>query len=215
MTVVSLVGSRFLLEALGHLRLPVALYVVLATALGYGPMVAYCIHVSRRWGTRSLPNDLGFRFRWADAGWGPLTWLSCMVAEFFVGLLVVVLRIPLTPNTEDLDHIDVARPVLVAFLISAVVAAPIVEELMFRGVVMRGLLSAMPPWVAIGGQGVLFGVAHFDPARGTGNIGLIMILSSVGIIFGGSAYLLRRLGTTMIAHAILNGVVMVMVLSRT
>ena len=62
-------------------------------------------------------------------------------------------------------------------------------------------------------QGALFGLAHVDPARGAGNIGLVLILGGVGVVFGGAAYLLRRIGPTMLAHAIFNGVVMAVVLT--
>jgi membrane protease YdiL (CAAX protease family) len=94
-----------------------------------------------------------------------------------------------------------------------VVAAPIAEEIVFRGVVMRGLLSRRGPVMAVGLQGVLFGFAHFDPVRGSGNIGLILVLSSVGCVLGGAAFLFRRLAPTMIAHAILNGIAMALALS--
>ena len=46
-----------------------------------------------------------------------------------------------------------------------------------------------------------------------GNIGLIMVLSSVGSVLGGAAFLVRRLAPTMIAHTILNGVAMAIALS--
>ena len=49
--------------------------------------------------------------------------------------------------------------------------------------------------------------------RGTGNIGLVLVLGAVGVVFGGAAYLLRRIGPTILAHAIFNGVVMVIVLT--
>jgi membrane protease YdiL (CAAX protease family) len=103
---------------------------------------------------------------------------------------------------------------VISLLISAVVAAPLVEEAVFRGLVLRGFLSRMR-WVpAVLLQGVLFGVAHVDPERGAGNIGLALVLAAVGVVLGGAAYLLRRIGPTIIAHAILNGVVMAVVLTR-
>ena len=61
---------------------------------------------------------------------------------------------------------------------------------------------------------MLFGVAHVDPVRGTGNIGLVLVLSGVGAAFGGGAYLLRRIGPTIVAHAIFNGAVLVLVLTN-
>ena len=79
--------------------------------------------------------------------------------------------------------------------------------------VLRGFLSRMRPTLAIAAQGVLFGIAHVDPIRGAGNAGLVLVLSGVGTAFGVSAYLLRRLGPTVIAHGILNAVVLTIVLS--
>jgi uncharacterized protein len=80
-------------------------------------------------------------------------------------------------------------------------------------VMLRGLLSRNGAVVAVGVQGVLFGLAHFDPIRGTGNIGLIMVLGSVGCVLGGAAFLIRRIGPTMIAHAIMNAIAMALALS--
>ena len=56
---------------------------------------------------------------------------------------------------------------------------------MFRRVMLRGLLSRSAV-ATIGIQGALFGMAHFDPIRGMGNIGLIMVLAGVGCTLGGA-----------------------------
>ena len=139
--------------------------------------------------------------------------MAAVGTQIVVGLIVVLLDIPITSNIEDVTDLDVDRAYVIATVITAVVAAPIVEEIVFRGVVMRGFLSRMPVVAAIVLQGVLFGTAHVDPVRGTGNIGLAIVLSGVGIVLGVAAYLLRRIGATIIAHAIFNGVVMIIVLT--
>ena len=133
--------------------------------------------------------------------------------EIAVGLIVVVLKIPFTSNVRNVSDFHVDRGYVVSLLVLAVVAAPICEEIVFRGVVMRGLLSRNGAVVAVGVQGVLFGLAHFDPVRGTGNIGLILVLGSVGCVLGGAAFLIRRLAPTMIAHAILNAIAMAIALT--
>ena len=46
----------------------------------------------------------------------------------------------------------------------------------------------------------------------TGSVGLVLVLAGVGVALGGAAYLLRRIGPAIIAHAILNAVVMAVVL---
>jgi uncharacterized protein len=211
-TIVSLIGSRFILEQFARFDFPIPVYVALAAIVGYGPMVAYCIWASQRWGSGRPAADLGLKLRWVDAGWGPVTYLVCLVCQIVVGVIIVATHIPLTSNTEGLDRLAGDRDVLVAFLITAVIVAPIVEEMVFRGVVLRGLLSKVAPQLAIVLQGTMFGLVHLDPARGVGNIGLIIVLSVVGIVLGAAAFTLRRIGTTMVAHAIYNGVAMIIVL---
>ena len=193
----------------GRLRWPIAVYVVIAGAHRLRAARRVLPVRRPRWGTGSMRRDLGFRFKPVDLGWGPLTWLTCFAAQIVVAVIILALKIPLVNNTEGISKLSGNRAYIISFAILAVVAAPIVEELIFRGVILRGFASAMPPWLSIGLQGILFGAAHIDPIRGTGNIGLVMILSTVGIVLGGAAYLIRRLAPTMISHALTNTIAVI------
>ena len=210
--VTSLLVGKGLLDLLVDLDWPVLVYVVLLALIGYGPSVVWCWYVRRRWGGGTWAG-VGWQFRWSDLGWGPLAYLAAIGTQIGVAMVVLLLDIPIASNVEDVTDLDVDRAYLVATVITAVVAAPVVEELVFRGVVLRGLLSRLAPLAAIPLQGVLFGVAHVDPVRGWGNVGLAIVLSGVGIAFGAAAFFIRRVGATVIAHAIFNGVVMIVVLS--
>ena len=210
----SLIASRVLLQHIVQFDWPIVVYIAINVAIGYGPSVWWCWYATGRWGSGSRRDDLGLRFRWSDLGWGPVVWLSALVGEGTMATIVTALRIPLTSNTEGIGELHLDRTYVISILVTAVVAAPIVEETVFRGLMLPGFLSRMPWVAAVLLQGVLFGAAHFDPARGMGNVGLVMILSAVGIIFGGAAYLLRRIGPTMLAHAILNALVLTVVLTR-
>lgn len=212
-TAVSLTASKFLIEWLVEYRWPIAAYTAIAAVVGYGPLVVLCIGVSRRWGTGQLGNDLGLSCRRVDFGWGPLTWGACLLAQIVAAIVVITTKLPFESNTEGLSDRAGDRAYIVSFAILAVVCAPIVEELVFRGVVLRGLLSRTTPWVAVGIQGVLFGCAHIDPVRGLKNIGLVIVLSSVGVVLGGAAFLFRRLAPSMIAHALLNSVALIFILN--
>lgn len=211
--VVSLLASKFLLDALVDLDWPIVVYVILLGLVGYGPSVAWWRYASQRWGTGAPVADVGARPRWSDLGWGPLVWLAAVGTQAAVAALVIGFDIPLSNNTDGIAELRADRSYVIALVVTAVIAAPLVEEMVFRGLVMRSLLSRVGPIVAIPVQGVLFGVAHVDPVRGAGNIGLALVLSGVGCAFGGFAYLLRRIGPTIVAHAILNGVVMLLVLT--
>ncbi len=210
--VASLAGSRLVLDLLSSQRLPILAYAAISAVLGYGPMVAYCWWVARRFGSGRPLDDLGLRWRPVDLGWGPVIWLSAYAAQITVAIVLTVVGVPFASNTESIRELKGERGVLIALAITAVVVAPLVEELIFRGVLLRGLSSRLPIAWAIVVQGLLFGSAHVDPSRGAGNIGLALVLSTVGVVFGGGAYLLRRIGPTIIAHALMNSVVLAVLL---
>ncbi|WP_116996187.1 type II CAAX prenyl endopeptidase Rce1 family protein [Desertimonas flava] len=209
----SLIGSRFLLDALIDRDWPVPVLMAVSVVVGYAPSVAWLWYASRRWGSGRPFADLGVSFRWVDLAWGPLIWLATIAAMGIVLNTAKAVGIPYRGNL-DLDLIDglstvvadVNRTAVVSLVVSAVICAPVVEEAIFRGAVLRGLLSKMPAIPAIGVQGVLFGSAHFNPDFGRDNIGLLLVLSVSGIGFGVASYLLRRVGPTIIAHAVMNGV---------
>jgi membrane protease YdiL (CAAX protease family) len=209
----SLLASKYVLDLIVDFAWPVAVYVALLAVTGYGPSIAWWWFASGRWGSGARFGDVGATPRWTDLAWGPLIWLATVLVQTFVGAIVLGFDIPLSNNTDDIGELSADRTYAVAIVIAAVIAAPLVEELVFRGLVMRSLLSKFPAVVAIVLQGVMFGVAHIDPVRGIGNTGLALILSGVGISLGTAAYLLRRIGPTVVAHAIFNGVVMILLLT--
>jgi membrane protease YdiL (CAAX protease family) len=87
-----------------------------------------------------------------------------------------------------------------------------VEELFFRGLLLSALRSRVSAVPAVAIQAVVFGAYHAAPVYGWGNLGLVIVLSVVGAALGATAQLTRRLGAGMVAHALLNGVVFVVVL---
>jgi len=211
--IVSLLVGRQVGEWMADAQWPVVPYLVVLVLVNYGPSVAWAWHV-RRSVAGGTWAGLGWQFRWGDLWRGPVTYLVSVGVQLIVGALILLLGVPYTSNVDDVGDLDATtRSYRVAIVIVLVVAAPVVEEIIFRGVVLRGFLSRMPVVVAIVAQGVLFGSAHVDPVRGAGNIGLAIALSMAGIVLGGSAYLTRRIGPTVIAHAILNGVVVIILFS--
>lgn len=209
----SLIGSKFLLDAVVDLGWPLPVYVALLAVIGYGPSLWWCQFVSRRWGTGRLGADIGLTPRWSDLGWGPVVWLAALGTQVAVVLVVTVLGVPIANNTQAIGDASIDRTYVIAIVVTAVIAAPIVEEMVFRGVVLRSLRSRLS-WVsAVAVQAVLFGLAHVDPVRGTGNVGLVIVLSGVGVAFGGAAVLLRRIGPSIVAHALFNGAVLLLVLT--
>lgn len=211
-TAASLILSRLLVQSLVHFRWPIAVYSAIAAVVGYGPILVACVAISNRWGTAHLRNDLGVYGRRVDLGWGPVTWLACFAAQVVAAIIVISTNLPFESNTEGLSDRAGDRAFILSFALIGVICAPVIEELVFRGVLMRSLLSRAPVWLALGLQGILFGAAHIDPARGAKNIGLVVVLSAVGVVLGGASYLFRRLTPSMIAHAMINSIALVVIL---
>ena len=140
-------------------------------------------------------------------------WLAALGGQIVMVIVVTITHIPLSGNVDDVRDVDLDRTYVITQAITAVVAAPIVEEIVFRGVILRGFLSRMQWVAAVILQGVLFGAAHVGTADGAGNIGLALVLGGVGVVFGGAAFFLRRIGPTILGHAIFNGVVLIIVLT--
>lgn len=218
----SLIGSRPLLDALVDNDWPIPALMAISVAVGYLPSVVWLVFASRRWGSGRPFSDLGVRFRWVDLAWGPLIWLATLLAMALALLVLRGLDVPYRGNLDlrvlagaaGLPVGDVNRTAVVSLVLSAVVFAPVVEEAIFRGAVLRGLLSTVPAPLAIAVQGVAFGAAHFNPDFGVDAVGLVIVLSVSGVGLGLAAFLLRRIGPSIIAHAVMNGVAITYALSR-
>lgn len=171
----------------------------------YGGMAVTVIVVLRRYGTGSLRRDLGFRFQWSDIGWGPILFFAGRAAQLAVTLPLIAVP-ALRHSSERYSETMRDQPisVLITLVVIGVVVAPLVEELLFRGVFLRGLLTRFSGPVAAVIQGVVFGCYHFAPGLGLYNVVLITANSVFGIIFGFVVLRRRTLGTGIVAHAITN-----------
>lgn len=209
--VVSLVGSRLSIDVLVERDLPIVVLVAIGAIVGYVPPLVVALRMVRIPGRSRL--WVAGRWRSSDLGWGPLTWLGCVVGQIVAALVVFAAKIPFVGNVEDLDSGDLPRDYLVSILVIGVIVAPVVEEILFRGVILRSLSTKGRWWSAVLVQGLLFGIVHIDPVRGSGNLGLVIVLSTVGVVLGFSTWHLRRIWPAMIAHGILNAVALALALS--
>ena len=163
------------------------------------PLVA-----SRRKGAGDLGTDFGFSARWTDALVGLPIGVVCQL------LLVPLIYLPLQQFISKHDLEEPVRRVTdsahgggyIALTIVVVVGAPIVEELFFRGLVLRSLQRRFGDAWAVVGSAVLFGLAHFEPLQ-------LPALVSLGVILGVMAVSTKRLGPSIFAHAGFNLVTMI------
>lgn len=91
----------------------------------------------------------------------------------------------------------------IVLAVMVVAIAPVVEELFYRGLVMRALTKrGWSPWVAIVGSAALFGGMHFQPLQFLG-------LFVLGVLLGVLAHRSGRLGPAIWAHVGFNATTVV------
>ncbi len=81
-----------------------------------------------------------------------------------------------------------------AGLFLAVIIGPLVEEIVFRGIILRGMLGHMRPWIAIVASAVLFALMHFNPAQ-------LPVAFALGLALGWIYARTRSLGLCFVGHA--------------
>ncbi|MHB8243872.1 MAG: CPBP family intramembrane glutamic endopeptidase [Acidimicrobiales bacterium] len=163
-------------------------------------------------GTGSVIRDYGLSLRpWPDIPLGIVVGVACQF------LLVPLMELPLRPFVHHLGQ-RLGHPaqqiigpassagtgdiVVIAVLIC--LGSPIVEELFFRGLVLRALLwrfrsigSPLAPALSIVATGLFFGLVHFEALQFLG-------LAGFGVALGVLAYRTGRLGPSIVAHMAFN-----------
>jgi uncharacterized protein len=180
----------------------------------YAALVAVVVVASRRRGLGTLAADFGLRFRWIDLSLGLAAGLG---AKFFTLVLtgVAVLLTDHTPEQGNFVLSDESLWVLLNGVLVASLLAPVVEELFFRGLVLRATRNRVlrrggtpvraAVW-AIAASSVLFAGLHLLQST---DLTLLIILCGctlvLGVINSVLAISTGRIGAPIIAHVFYNG----------
>ncbi|CAN5400436.1 hypothetical protein BH10ACT3_BH10ACT3_16810 [soil metagenome] len=148
---------------------------------------------------RGVVRDFGLRMKWSDVPIGLAIGVFCQT----VLLWLIYLPIFLIPG---LDEKDLSRPakeladraggtaswLLFALLVG--ILAPIVEELFYRGLLLRSLEKrGMAQWVSVVVTALVFAAIHMQPLQFPG-------LLAFGLVTGALAARSGRLGPSIWAH---------------
>ncbi len=147
--------------------------------------------------------------RWRDVpiaiGWVVVQFIARFAAGIVLLGLVPAARHERVSNVPTLT--DKPWTVLAPLIVAVVVFAPIVEELAFRGFMLRSFTRAWGFRLAAIATGLLFGLLHFEQAGGPA---ASVILAGTLAVFGYlQAVLVRRtarLVPAMIVHGLTNAV---------
>jgi membrane protease YdiL (CAAX protease family) len=162
------------------------------------------IVTSRRGGTGSVARDFGLRFRALDVPLG-----------VGVGVVAQLVVVPLIyfPFRSLVDKADLERPAreladrahgpgFLVFAIVIAIGAPVVEELFYRGLVLRSLQRYLADGPAVLVSGLIFGASHFEPLQ-------FPALALVGVFFAVLVVRTGRLGPAVWAHVAFNTITVV------
>jgi len=177
-------------------------FMVAAAIALWAPMVAAVWAIGRRHGTGRLAEDFGFTFR-------PIDLLGVPLGVFSQLVVVRVVYLPLEwqwPDTFRRSLVEqrarelfegVSGSGVVALIGVVVIGAPLVEELVYRGLLQGAFtrrLNDIVGWVIVAAW---FAVVHFRPVEYPG-------LFVVGLVFGACALRTGRLGLGVVTHMAFN-----------
>lgn len=182
--------------------------VLLAAFAGqYGGIALALAVVARRKGRGGLAADFGFGVAARD-------WPFLLAGVGLQVALGLALR-PLADLAGDGDRQEVVRQVqdaagleLVLLGLAAAVLAPVLEEVLFRGLLLRSLLRRMPAAPAVAVSALVFGLVHLtDWSLGTAVV--LPGLVAVGVVAGVQAVRTGSLSRPILLHVGFNALVVV------
>ena len=142
--------------------------------------------------------------------WGLI--IMIMILDFIIIWIYTVIYGNLTSIPDDIgifvEAASVNDPlVLFLFFISLTVAAPLVEEMIFRGYVLDSLRSNYSDFYAILWSGILFGFLHWDPLFGFYDLYQTGAATIGGFLYGWLRIRTGSLWPSIFCHSLWNGTI--------
>ena len=124
-------------------------------------------YISHRTG-RTWTDMLPLAIKNIDYNWR--MWLAVGLSIFGLGVILaelynaVISVLPMPDIFQDIFHQSIGKQTsYLSALFAAVVIAPLTEEVVFRGIILRGLLAHCTQNRAIVWSAILFGLIHLNP----------------------------------------------------
>lgn len=177
----------------GH---PGALTTALAAGGQFGAWFASIAWIARRKGS-SLAQDFGFKITVRDG-----TGLFAGLGLFVVGTLIIFPLVNLADESQQVVHdLDTATGAkLAVFAVIAALVAPLCEELLFRGLLLRALRRRMDPTKAVAVQALVFALAHPLLSPTVGDLAVVPALLLLGLASGIVATRKGTIGPSIFMH---------------
>ncbi len=149
---------------------------------------AYDLPLLKKIWKTPLPGAASIPF---DIGMGALTWLIAFppvaaIGEFLDMLIYSVLGVQSYEQVavRYLKHSISSIETMIIPLLTILIAAPIIEEFLFRGCLQTYLKQKMGIKGAIALSSLCFALFHFAPSQGIGNLSLLVSLFTFALFLG-------------------------------
>lgn len=179
---------------------------VFLLASWFGWLVWPAIMVRVR-GLGSFRRDLGLSFRRQDVLPGLAGGALVLVFGMFLNLLWVLISQGGEPpdNAQSVPEGTSVATWALLFLLVAV-GAPIVEEIFFRGLLLRAVAKRWSMAAGVVVSSLVFGISHYQ-FRGFSDLYVVVLLCAYGYVLAILTVRSRgRLGAAMVAHGVNNAV---------
>jgi membrane protease YdiL (CAAX protease family) len=193
-------------DSLDDLSVTVLVLLQLSLWVGYG---LWPVYVSTSKGS-GLARDFGWRVKSEDTYQGVLFGVALQllgVSAIYLFLMLFFGDLDVGDAARELTDLAVSPFDLVLLGLIVVVGAPVVEELFFRGLVLRSLERRWGSKVAIAVSSVVFAGVHFQVVQ-------FPALLMFGLVAGWLTVRSGRLGPAIFAHVGFNGVTMVILVAE-
>lgn len=181
--------------------------------VGWAAFLVALAVASRRFGSGDPLADFGWHFRPIDLVGVPI---GVATQKVLVPLVYTPLR-AIWPETFSSERVEERAQDLadragggltVLLVVIVVIGAPIVEELVYRGLIQRSASALIGAWPGLVLTSLWFAIIHFSPVEYPG-------LFVVGLVFGVCVTVTNRIGPAIVTHAAFNAVGIITVLSST
>ena len=201
---------------------------LLSLAATWIALVATSWWACRRHGTGSLVRDLGLSFRWADLWIGVLAGLGLRVGVVIIGVIAASITHYQGGASSNLPvELTAGAGMLITTAVAVTLIAPVVEELFFRGLLLRSALESLNRrayrprlsnpttriHVAVLTSAGLFAVIHLSEADNAFSATVLFLsLLAVGWVNARLTLWCNRLGPAIVSHAVFNGTALILLL---
>ncbi len=175
-------------------------------ASGWIGLAGWPVVASYRKGRRSLAEDFGLRIVPSDVGWGILAGVACLAISIAGNIVWTLISAEEAPDNADFLPSDPGPLGVVAVLFLVAVATPVVEELFFRGLFLRAAEKRWNTGVGIVLSSVVFGAFHATGDSIGQALFIVGVTTAYGLLLAFLAATTRRLGASIVAHMVINGV---------